>query len=108
MSATLWLSPNGAYRIGEDNKPEIFKANNGHQYMIPGDRGQVISNRDMGKGGGGVSVGDINISFSVQTQGNFSERDARLMSGMVKKSIYEVLIDERRPGGMLNQYPNSH
>ncbi|MGJ0579231.1 tape measure protein [Xenorhabdus bovienii] len=97
------VSPNGAYRIGEDNKPEIFKANNGHQYMIPGDRGQVISNRDMGKGGGGVSVGDINISFSVQTQGNFSERDARLMSGMVKKSIYDVLIDERRPGGMLNQ-----
>ncbi|CDG95570.1 putative Gp21 [Xenorhabdus bovienii str. puntauvense] len=97
------VSPNGAYRIGEDNKPEIFKANNGHQYMIPGDRGQVISNRDMGKGGGGVSVGDINISFSVQTQGNFSEQDARLMSGMVKKSIYDVLIDERRPGGMLNE-----
>ncbi|MDC9588352.1 tape measure protein [Xenorhabdus sp. XENO-10] len=97
------VSPNGAYRIGENNKPEIFKANNGHQYMIPGDRGKVVSNRDMGKGGGGVSVGDINISFSVQTQGNFSEQDARLMSGMVKKSIYDVLIDERRPGGMLNQ-----
>ncbi|SFN89957.1 tape measure protein [Xenorhabdus japonica] len=97
------VSPNGAYRIGENNKPEIFKANNGHQYMIPGDRGKVVSNRDIGKGGGGVSVGDINISFSVQTQGNFSEQDARLMSGMVKKSIYDVLIDERRPGGMLNE-----
>ncbi|OTA14320.1 phage tail tape measure protein [Xenorhabdus beddingii] len=97
------VSPNGAYRIGENNKPEIFKANNGHQYMIPGDRGKVVSNRDIGKGGGGASVGSINISFNVQTQGGFSEQDARLLSGMVKKSIYDVLIDEGRPGGMLNQ-----
>ncbi|MBI6547273.1 tape measure protein [Xenorhabdus lircayensis] len=97
------VSPNGAYRIGENNKPEIFKANNGHQYMIPGDRGKVIGNGDVGKGGSGVSVGDINISFSVQTQGNFSEQDARLMSGMVKKTIYDVLADESRPGGMFSE-----
>ncbi|PHM37198.1 tape measure protein [Xenorhabdus innexi] len=95
------VSPNGAYRIGENNQPEIFKANNGHQYMIPGDRGKVVSNREMGKGGNGVSVGSINVSFNVQTQGNFSEQDARMMSGMVKKTIYDVLMDERRPGGML-------
>ncbi|PHM75113.1 phage protein [Xenorhabdus kozodoii] len=97
------VSPNGAYRIGENNKPEIFKANNGHQYMIPGDRGKVISNRDVSKGGGGVSVGSINIEFNVQTQGAFSEQDARMVSGMVKKTIYDVLVDEGRPGGMLNQ-----
>ncbi|MBC8946971.1 tape measure protein [Xenorhabdus indica] len=97
------VSPNGAYRIGENNKPEIFKANNGHQYMIPGDRGKVVSNREMGKGGGGTSVGSINISFNVQTQGNFTEQDARMMSGMVRKTIYDVLTDESRPGGMLNQ-----
>ncbi|WP_416777505.1 tape measure protein [Xenorhabdus budapestensis] len=97
------VSPNGAYRIGENNKPEIFKANNGHQYMIPGDRGKVVSNREMGKGGGGTSVGSINIAFNVQTQGNFSEQDARMMSGMVRKTIYDVLTDESRPGGMLNQ-----
>ncbi|WP_340608095.1 tape measure protein [Xenorhabdus bharatensis] len=97
------VSPNGAYRVGENNKPEIFKANNGHQYMIPGDRGKVVSNREMGKGGGGTSVGSINIAFHVQTQGNFSEQDARMMSGMVRKTIYDVLTDESRPGGMLNQ-----
>ncbi|MVD59672.1 tape measure protein, partial [Proteus mirabilis] len=27
------------YRVGEGGKPEIFKANNGRQYMIPGDNG---------------------------------------------------------------------
>ncbi|MDC9582996.1 tape measure protein [Xenorhabdus sp. PR6a] len=97
------VSPNGAYRIGENNKPEIFKASNGHQYMIPGDRGKVVSNREMGKGGSGVSVGSINVSFNVQTQGNFSEQDARLVSGMVRKTIYDVLADESRPGGMLSE-----
>ncbi|CDG20010.1 putative Gp21 [Xenorhabdus poinarii G6] len=97
------VSPNGAYRIGENNKPELFKANNGHQYMIPGDRGKVISNREIGKGGSGASVGSININFNVQTQGNFSEQDARMVSGMVRQSIYSVLQDESRPGGMLNQ-----
>ncbi|HCT9027270.1 TPA: tape measure protein, partial [Proteus mirabilis] len=47
------------YRVGEGGKPEIFKASNGSQYMIPGDNGRVISNRQMGKGGNGVSMGDM-------------------------------------------------
>ncbi|MBK5014428.1 hypothetical protein [Pantoea sp. S62] len=29
------------YRVGESGKPEIFKASNGSQYMIPGDNGSV-------------------------------------------------------------------
>ncbi|WP_340617464.1 tape measure protein [Xenorhabdus entomophaga] len=97
------VSPNGAYRIGENNRPEIFKANNGNQYLVPGDRGKVISNRDMGKGGNSVSVGGIDITLNVYPQGNFTEQDARMVSGMVKKTIYDVLIDEGRPGGLLNQ-----
>ncbi|ENZ1677150.1 tape measure protein, partial [Proteus mirabilis] len=47
------------YRVGEGGKPEIFKASNGSQYMIPGDNGRVISNRQIGKGGNGVSMGDM-------------------------------------------------
>ncbi len=44
------------YRVGEGGKPEIFKANNGRQYMIPGDNGKVISNKDMQGGGMNVNV----------------------------------------------------
>ncbi|EGT3589389.1 tape measure protein, partial [Proteus mirabilis] len=54
------------YRVGEGGKPEIFKASNGSQYMIPGDNGRVISNRQMGKGGNGVSMGDMHFTFQVQ------------------------------------------
>ncbi|MDE9518776.1 tape measure protein [Xenorhabdus bovienii] len=98
------VSPNGAYRIGEDNKPEIFKANNGHQYMIPGDRGQVISNRDMGKGGGGgIVINQVN-NFNVSNNGQFTVENARMLSGFVRREVYDVLANEtQRDGGLLNQ-----
>lgn len=45
------------YQVGEHGKPEIFKASTGKQYMIPGDNGRVISNKDMqGNGSAGVTV----------------------------------------------------
>lgn len=44
------------YRVGENNLPEIFQASNGHQYMIPGDSGRVISNKDLTGDGGGIVV----------------------------------------------------
>ena len=61
------------YRVGEHGKPEIFKANNGSQYMIPGDNGRVISNRDIG-GGGGVT---INSPITINTTNGFSDEDSR-------------------------------
>ncbi|HHZ8506114.1 TPA: hypothetical protein ACWL6U_003642 [Morganella morganii] len=53
------VSAGEMYRVGEGGKPEIFKASNGNQYMIPGDNGKVISNRDIG--GGQVPV-TVNIN----------------------------------------------
>ncbi|OBU09895.1 tape measure protein [Morganella psychrotolerans] len=44
------------YRVGEGGKPEIFRASDGKQFMIPGDNGRVISNKDMGGDGGGSQV----------------------------------------------------
>jgi hypothetical protein len=50
--------------VGEGGKPEIYQASNGSQYMIPGDNGRVISNRDMqGGGGGGSSFNQINPGY---------------------------------------------
>ncbi|EBV1888652.1 hypothetical protein DN122_07545 [Salmonella enterica subsp. enterica serovar Coquilhatville] len=50
------VSANSMYRVGENGKPEIFQASNGSQYMIPGDNGRVVSNRDMQSGGGSTPV----------------------------------------------------
>nr|DAE47713.1 MAG TPA: tail length tape measure protein [Caudoviricetes sp.] len=62
------------YRVGENNLPEIFHASNGHQYMIPGDSGRVISNKDLTGGGSGVVVYNSIINNS-SAQVSSSARD---------------------------------
>ncbi|MGK1688450.1 tape measure protein [Klebsiella pneumoniae] len=58
------VSAGGLYQVGEKGKPEIYQASTGKQYMIPGDNGKIISNKDMN--GGQVQV---NIQFYDQTSG---------------------------------------
>lgn len=64
------VSAGGMYQVGEGGMPEIYQASTGKLYMIPGDNGKVISNKDMTAGGGGGVV--INIqnytSSSVDAQ----------------------------------------
>ncbi|MCA6195380.1 tape measure protein [Escherichia coli] len=64
------VTAGGMYQVGEGGMPEIYQASTGKQYMIPGDNGKVISNKDMTAGGGGGVV--INIqnytSSSVDAQ----------------------------------------
>ncbi|EPO4526506.1 TPA: tail protein (tape measure) [Enterobacter hormaechei] len=64
------VSAGGVYQVGEGGMPEIYQASTGKQYMIPGDNGRVISNKEMTAGGGGGVV--INIqnytSSSVDAQ----------------------------------------
>lgn len=48
------------YRVNENGAPEVFNAANGQQFMIPNQKGQVVSNKDAtganGQGGGAVYV----------------------------------------------------
>lgn len=64
------VSAGGMYQVGEGGMPEIYQTSTGKQYMIPGDNGRVISNKEMTAGGGGGVV--INIqnytSSSVDAQ----------------------------------------
>lgn len=64
------VTAGGMYQVGEGGMPEIYQASTGKQYMIPGDKGRVISNKEMTAGGGGGVV--INIqnytSSSVDAQ----------------------------------------
>ncbi|WOO48603.1 tape measure protein [Hafnia alvei] len=91
------------YQVGEGGKPEIFKASNGNQYMIPGDNGRVISNRQMGKGGNGVSMGDMNFTFQVQAPNGITQKEAQQIQQMVRGTVYDVLGTEMRSGGALEK-----
>ena len=59
------VSAGGMYQVGEGGMPEIYQASTGKQYMIPGDNGRVISNKDMSAGGsGGVVINIQNYTSS--------------------------------------------
>jgi len=79
------VSASSMYHVGEGGKPEIFKASNGSQYMIPGDNGRVISNRDIGGGGGG-----FNYSPTIQINGNPDEKTIALVEAAVARGGRQV------------------
>ncbi|EOP5952530.1 hypothetical protein OKW54_RS08085 [Escherichia coli] len=86
------------FRVGEHNKPELFQASNGRQYMIPGENGRVIPNRDI-SGGGGVNMYN---TITVQTTNGFSDEDSRRLEDTMKRVAMGVCRQEStRPGGML-------
>ncbi|ELY5911770.1 tape measure protein [Cronobacter sakazakii] len=59
------VSAGGMYQVGEGGMPEIYQASTGKQYMIPGDNGRVISNKEMTAGaGGGVIINIQNYTSS--------------------------------------------
>ncbi|MDU7096856.1 MAG: hypothetical protein E6314_00050 [Enterobacter sp.] len=79
------VSASSMYRVGEGGKPEIFKANNGSQYMIPGDNGRVISNRDIGGGGGGA----FHFSPVIHLNGDYSAQQQAMLEAAVKRGAQQ-------------------
>ncbi len=62
------VSAGSMYQVGEKGKPEIYQASTGKQYMIPGDNGRVISNKDMQGGGLNVQVVINNQASNAEPQ----------------------------------------
>lgn len=86
------------YRVGENNRTELFQTPNGNQYMIPGENGRVIPGRDIG-GGGGISMP---VSISIQTTNGFSDEDSRRLELTMERVAMKMITREsQRPGGML-------
>ena len=97
------VNANSMYRVGEGGKPEIYQASNGSQYMIPGDNGRVISNRDMqGSGSVGGSVVQ-NITFEINTTGGIDDATMAKMSQMMKQVSLNTIRDQQRPNGLLRR-----
>lgn len=89
------VSAGGLYQVGEKGKPEIYQASTGKQYMIPGDNGKVISNKDMN--GGQVQV---NIQFYDQTSGGQHSFQAQASQEGGVVTIEGFLTDLDRNGPM--------
>ncbi|WP_017346106.1 tape measure protein [Pantoea sp. A4] len=91
------VSASNMYKVGEGGKPEIFKASNGSQYMIPGDNGSVISNKDIsGAGGGGQTVHQ-----TIQVNGNPDDRTLLLIqqaAAQGAKQGYQMVVGDLAKG----------
>ncbi|HCM9471532.1 phage tail protein [Enterobacter hormaechei] len=91
------------YRVGEKGKPEIFQASNGSQYMIPGDNGRVISNKDvLGGGGGGASFNPV-MNLTINTTGGIGDDDIARLRKAWNTDMMKMMIDQQRPNGLLRR-----
>jgi len=97
------VNASSMYRVGEGGKPEIFKASNGSQYMIPGDNGSVISNRDIGGGSGAGGGLVMNFNFDIQTTGGVDEATQKQMAQMMQTVAIRTIKDQQRPSGLLSK-----
>lgn len=87
------VSAGSMYQVGEKGKPEIYQASTGKQYMIPGDNGKVISNKDM-QSGSGVSV-QVNV-INQSTGATVQSADGYMQDG---NAVVELLLTDIERGG---------
>ncbi len=87
------VSAGGLYQVGEKGKPEIYQASTGKQYMIPGDNGKVISNKDM-QSGGGISV-QVNV-INQSTGATVQSASGYMQDG---SAVVDLLITDMERGG---------
>ncbi len=90
------VSAGGLYQVGESGLPEIYQASNGRQYMIPGDNGSVISNKDL-QGGGG-----INVQLNVQNYSGATV-DAQASSDGNGGVTIDMIVADLNNGGPVSQ-----
>ena len=90
------VSAGGLYQVGERGKPEIYQASTGKQYMIPGDNGKVISNKEMNAGGG------VNVIINVQNMTG-ATFDAQATSSGDGTITVDAIIADLNNGGPISQ-----
>jgi hypothetical protein len=91
------------YQVGENNLPEIFQASTGKQYMIPGDSGKVISNKDLTGGGSGIIIYNNVTNTSSGATTSSTARD----NGDGSVTI-ETIVADIEAGGPISNAITSH
>lgn len=90
------VSAGSMYQVGEGGMPEIYQASNGSQYMIPGDNGKVISNKDMQGGTPNITLIVQNMSSGAGVQ------DYQVSQGSDGGSVIQLAIADIEAGGPLS------
>lgn len=92
------------YRINENGAPEVFNSANGRQYMLPNQRGHVVSNADATAGGSAnTNIITINVDSAGNSSvdGGTSSMDSMNMANALRNVVVDELERQNRQGGML-------
>ncbi|MEB5978976.1 tape measure protein [Enterobacter vonholyi] len=92
------VSAGSMYQVGEGGMPEIYRASNGSQYMIPGDNGKVISNKQMNSGAGGSSV-PVTINIQNYTGATVDAQATQNGNGVT----IDMIVADISQGGRIGQ-----
>ncbi|HDG9785093.1 TPA: tape measure protein [Raoultella ornithinolytica] len=99
------VSAGSMYQVGEGGMPEIYKASNGSQYIIPGDNGSVISNKDLrGSGGGGA----LQVTNNVYNYASGVQVDTRSTQNGSELLIETFVTDLQNGGPMSGQMESTY
>ena len=99
------VSAGAMYQVGEDGMPEIYKASNGSQYMIPGDNGSVISNKDLRGSGAG---GSLHVTNNVYNYASGVQVDTRSTQNGSELLIETFVTDLQSGGPMSGQIESTY
>ncbi len=96
------VNADSMYRVGEGGMPEIYRASTGKQYMIPGDNGKVISNKDMQGGGQAFTV-------IVENHGTpLNVYDQQVEKGLTGQDVIRIVVGDIQEGGPTRQAITSY
>lgn len=87
------VNDNKYYRVNEDGRPEIFKGDDGSQYMMPNQRGEVVSHDDA-IGGQQRAGNTVNVTQNITMRsdnGNYTAKQVMLESSR-RQSIAEARL----------------
>ncbi|HFI5585768.1 TPA: tape measure protein [Raoultella ornithinolytica] len=99
------VSAGSMYQVGEGGMPEIYKASNGSQYMIPGDNGSVISNKDLRGSGAG---GSLHVTNNVYNYASGVQVDTRSTQNGSELLIETFVTDLQSGGPMSGQIESTY
>ncbi|WP_308378687.1 tape measure protein [Serratia marcescens] len=92
------VSAGAMYQVGERGKPEIYQASTGKQYMIPGDNGKVISNKQMTAGGNAAPTIIIeNYSSGAGVM------DTQASKGADGSDVVRIVLADLQQGGQISR-----
>ena len=95
------VRPGMIYPVTEDGRPEILMSG-GKQYLLPGSRGEVVSNKDMGRAGGS------NVTVNVINNASGTKIEEKRSQGPDGAQMIEIIVaDIQQRGKVHNAITNT-